>query len=98
MSRSPISLADKQRWMRERRAPAEPLPAEDRFGERHYSVAQIAELWGLSRDAVRRLFEHEPGVLVLGSKQGGTKRRYATLRVPESVLRRMHRRRTNPGL
>jgi len=32
------------------------------FTEQHYAVSQIAELWNLSHDVVRRLFEREPGV------------------------------------
>jgi hypothetical protein len=60
--------------------------------ERHWSVAEIAEAWNLSTDAVRRLFCHEPGVLVLPSPAHQTKRRYTTLRIPQSVLERVHRR------
>jgi hypothetical protein len=74
------------------------LPQE-RFQERHYSVAQIAELWGLSPDAVRKIFEREPGVLVIGN-DGSTrgKRGYHTLRIPESVMERLHRRLSNPDI
>ena len=57
-------------------------------GERHYSVNEIAKLWSLSPDSVRRLFRRERGVLVIGD-------RYATLRIPESVLGRVHRRLSN---
>lgn len=65
------------------------------FAERHYAVAEIAELWSLSSDAVRKLFQDEPGVLVLGGRGPSHRRRYITLRVPESVLQRVHRRMTN---
>lgn len=63
------------------------------FAELHYTVAEIAERWKLSEDVVRRLFEKEPGVLVLG-RDGRTagRRRYSTLRIPESVAARVHRR------
>ena len=64
------------------------------FSERHYAVAEIAVLWNLSSDAVRKLFQDEPGVLVLGSQGPTHKRRYTTLRIPESVLQRVHRRMT----
>ena len=57
-------------------------------GERHYSVTEVASLWALSRDSVRRLFRREPGVLAMGDK-------YVTLRIPESVLERVHRRLSN---
>lgn len=63
------------------------------FVELHYTVAEIAEKWKLSEDVVRRLFEKEPGVLVLG-KDGTTngRRRYTTLRIPVSVVERVHKR------
>ncbi len=70
---------------------ASPAQAESVFAERHYTVAEIAGMWNLSKDAVRRMFQNEPGVLVLGSRSRGRKRRYATLRVPLSVLERVHR-------
>ena len=61
--------------------------------ERHYTVGDLATRWNLSLDTIRRLFENEPGVLVLGESSGkGGKRRYTTLRVPESVAARVHRR------
>lgn len=61
------------------------------FEERHYAVAEIAALWNLSVDAVRKLFRNEPGVLVLGDANPRGKRRYVTLRIPASVLERVHR-------
>lgn len=54
------------------------------FEERHLSPAEIGSMWNLSEDAVRRLFEKEPGVLVLANPKPG-RRRYRTLRIPESV-------------
>jgi hypothetical protein len=59
---------------------------------RHYTVSEIASLWSLSDDAVRKLFESEPGVLVIGVERSGRKRRYVTLRIPEDVAERVHRR------
>jgi hypothetical protein len=60
--------------------------------ERHYSVAEIAAMWNLSKDAVRRLFQNEPGVLILGGHSGSRKRRYTTLRVPQSTIEKVHRK------
>ena len=60
--------------------------------ERHYAVTEIAEMWNLSADKVRELFEDEPGVLVIGERSPRHKRRYITLRIPQSVLERVHRR------
>ena len=60
--------------------------------ERHYAVAEIAELWNLSPDKVRELFQNEPGVLVIGERSPRHKRRYVTLRIPQTVLERVHHR------
>ena len=62
--------------------------------ERHYSVAEVAEMWQLSPNAVRKLFQSEPGVLTLGEPRPkyGRRRGYVTLRIPRSVLDRVHRR------
>jgi len=61
--------------------------------ERHYSPAEIAELWSLSVDSIRKIFESEPGVLVLGNQRPRRgKRSYTTLRIPAHVLERVHRR------
>jgi transcriptional regulator GlxA family with amidase domain len=78
-----------------RSASSELLHAEQgsRIDERHYSVAELAERWNLSPDTIRKLFENEPGVLMLGeslTRRG--KRRYTTLRIPASVAARVHRR------
>ena len=55
-------------------------------------------MWNLAPDTIRRLFEREPGVLVLGEMNGGKgKRRYTTLRVPASVVERVYRRRLMVG-
>ena len=60
--------------------------------ERHYAVVEIAQLWNLSADKVRELFQNEPGVLVIGERSPRRKRRYVTLRIPQSVLERVHSR------
>jgi hypothetical protein len=97
VARFKTSFDDKARWMRDRHASvlsSVSTSTRPSFAERHYSVPEIAELWNLSSDAVRRLFQDEPGVLVLGGEGAPHKRRYTTLRVPESVLQRVHRRMT----
>jgi len=58
--------------------------------ERHYSVSEVASMWSLSDDSIRRLFSKEPGVLVIGGAERLHKRKRQTLRIPESVLRRVH--------
>ena len=59
--------------------------------ERHFTVDQLAALWGMSDDFVRRLFLHEPGVVVFHHHRPG-RRVYRTLRIPESVAQRVHTR------
>ena len=59
--------------------------------EKHYSVAELAKLWQLSERTIRRMFENEPGVLCWGTVETRFKRQYKTLRIPESVVLRVHR-------
>jgi len=96
------NLEQKQAWMRERQSASNSSgisgPAPGDFAEAHYAVTQIAELWNLSPDVIRKLFEREPGVLVIGDHGSRSKRRYTTLRVPKSVAERVYRRLCNPNL
>lgn len=73
-------------------------PASLGFDERHYEVKELAKLWNLSDDTIRRLFRREPGVLVISNQDARHKHRYSTLRIPESVAQRMHRRLSLPNL
>ena len=59
--------------------------------EKHFSVEELASLWRMSEDFVRRLFLREPGVVVFCNPRRGT-RVYRTLRIPQSVAERVHRR------
>ncbi len=63
--------------------------------ERHLTVRQVAAILNLSDDKVRRMFQDEPGVLVIGDQTTKSKRRYTTLRIPESVLQRVLKRLSN---
>ncbi len=67
------------------------MPAAETTFERHWSVDELAERWGMSQDYVRRLFLSEPGVVVFYRQQPG-RRVYRTLKIPESVAVRVHRR------
>jgi hypothetical protein len=53
------------------------------------TVADVAALTGLSTQTVRRLFEDEKGVIVLGRPEGVHKRRYRSLRIPRTVFDRV---------
>jgi hypothetical protein len=59
--------------------------------ERHYSVPELAKIWFLSENIVRRIFLEEPGVLKLAHEETRHKRRYTTLRIPERIAQRVHR-------
>lgn len=69
-----------------------PGPSVDLANERHYSIIEISKLWGLSEKTVRRIFDGEPGVIHWGSEETLHKRGYRTLRVPETVLHRVHQK------
>lgn len=60
--------------------------------EKHFKPEEVAEMWGLHPDSIRRRFEREPGVLVLTESKPG-KRRYRVMRIPASVLERVHKSR-----
>jgi hypothetical protein len=60
--------------------------------ERHYTIAELAELWHLEYKKVQRMFLNEPGVLKEVSDGTLKKRRYTTIRVPESVAVNVHRK------
>jgi hypothetical protein len=62
--------------------------------ERHFSPDELGHIWGLSADTLRRVFEKEPGVLIIEGTKNTARRRYRTLRIPESVAMRVHRRLT----
>ena len=71
----------------------EQKPAVVAAFEKHFSVDELAATWGLSRDSVIRILEGEPGVFVVTTPKGNRGRRgYRTLRIPESVALRIHRR------
>jgi hypothetical protein len=58
--------------------------------ERHYSISELANVWKLSENTIRRIFENVPGVIKWGAREGRFKRRYITLRIPETVVLRVH--------
>jgi len=70
--------------------------------EKHYSPAELAELWGVSRQTIYRWFGGEPDVLRMTSRPPGikrlgraaAKRDYVGLRIPASVAARVWRLRS----
>ena len=58
--------------------------------EKHYAVGELADMWNLSDETIRRLFRDEPGVIKIGDEERRRKRSYFVLRIPESVVLRVH--------
>ena len=58
--------------------------------ERHLTVKEIAELWGLSENSVREIFKAEPGIVRIQRPGSRCKRGYTTIRIPKSVVERVH--------
>jgi hypothetical protein len=57
--------------------------------EKHYRYKELRPLTGLSDRSLRRLFEDEPGVVVLPHAICRKKRKYDTILIPESVVQRV---------
>ena len=74
--------------------PASSNALRQRAAGDNYTVAELAQEWGLSSDKIRELFKEEPGVLKLRDENAGKKRKrkYVTLRIPPDVARRVARR------
>ena len=81
--------------IRSRRLRPDTVESHGALDGRHYTVDEIAEAWKISRDKARRLFQNEPGVLVLDNRGGLPRRRYRTLRIPDAVAERVYRRLLN---
>jgi hypothetical protein len=63
--------------------------------ERHYTPQELGALWGFDQTTIRRMFIDEPGVLKEGKRaRRDGKRAYVSLRIPASVARRVHDRKT----
>lgn len=60
--------------------------------ERHFTPADLAKAWSVDVETIRNVFRDEPGVVKIGDKNPKHKRSYLTLRIPESVAVRVHRR------
>lgn len=56
------------------------------------TVDEIAALTGFHRDTITKMFENEPGVLILERPGKMNKRRYRSIRIPLAVYERVIRR------
>jgi hypothetical protein len=74
--------------------PALVTPITPASFEPHFTPQELAEIWQLDANTVRRLFQDVPGVLKIGSSNPRGKRGYVTLRIPQSVVDRVYRERS----
>lgn len=58
--------------------------------EKHFSVLELAKLWGLDPDTLRPLFRDRPGVLKIHRPGNRQKRVYTSIRIPASVAEKVH--------
>lgn len=68
------------------------LLVENTAFERHFRISDLAHLWGLGRETVRKLVKDDPGVIKI---RMGRKKAHTIYSVPESVARRIHTRLLN---
>jgi hypothetical protein len=69
----------------------EELPGSPAF-QRHFTVDELSELWHIDAKLVRRMFLNEPGVVKFGRPESRYKRGYISLRIPATVVERVHNR------
>lgn len=85
-----------QNQMRENRSATDPLPiSSPAFSSRHYTVGELAAMWQLGPDVIRRLFENEPDILILSNGQSHRRRLYRTFRIPARTVQRVYERLAN---
>ena len=60
--------------------------------EKHYRVGELARMWGLGRETIRKLVKDDPGVVKI---RMGRKKAHTIYSVPESAARRIHTRLLN---
>jgi hypothetical protein len=69
-----------------------PVLVEDTAFEKHYRISDLARLWGLGRETVRKLVKDDPGVVKV---RLGRKKAHTIYSVPESAAQRIHTRLLN---
>ena len=70
----------------------EVIGVPDHSIERHYTPEEIAERWHVSGNTVRHTFRDEPGILRIKRPEQLHKRGYQSMRIPASVVDRVHRK------
>ena len=62
--------------------------------EKHYRVGELARMWGLCRETIRKLVKDDPGVIKI---RMGRKKAHTIYSIPESAAHRIHTRLLNPS-
>lgn len=66
--------------------------------EPKYTYLQLSKLTGLNCRTLRRQFQNEAGLIIVGRESlRGSKRRYETVRIPQSVVLRVFQRLVTKG-
>lgn len=68
------------------------LPVENTTFEKHYRISDLARLWSLGRETVRKLVKDDPCVIKI---RMGRKKAHTIYSVPESAAHRIHTRLLN---
>ena len=66
--------------------------AENTTFEKHYRVGELARMWGLGRETVRKLVKDDQGVIKI---RMGRKKAHTVYSVPASAACRIHTRLLN---
>ena len=51
--------------------------------EKHYRIGELAELWGVGRETLRKLCIDEPGIVKI---RLGRRKSHTTYSIPESIV------------
>jgi hypothetical protein len=65
------------------------MSCENTTFEKHYRVGDLAQMWGLGRETVRKLIKDDPGVIKI---RMGRKKAHTIYSIPESAANRIHNR------
>lgn len=68
------------------------MQIENTTFEKHYRIGDLARLWRLGRETVRKLVREDPGVVKI---QMGRKKAHTIYSIPESAANRIHTRLLN---
>ena len=71
--------------------------SDEMYDERHFKPDELAKLWRVGGGTIRRLFRDESGVLVIDMPEKMHKRGYCSMRIPESVAKRVYEKHLSKG-